>query len=155
MAKLCLKTQKFAKVGYVFFYEDSLVSIELEKGVVKKANKDIKKKLKEDKVPLLQRASEKEQAWEDFGESLSALGKDEILSQYREAVSIEYRDIEKFKLTPYRKNVRTGGNDMETRDYLGEVSVKGRGGKIWYNHKYQKGDFKYEQAIALKESLDL
>ena len=155
MANLCLKTQKFAKVGYVFFYDDSLVSIELEKSVVKKANKDIKKKLKEDKVPLLQRAAEKEQAWEDFGESLSALSKDEILSQYREAISIDYRDIEKFKFTPYRKNVRTGGNDMETRDYLGEVSVKGKGDKIWYNHKYQKGDLKYDQAISIKESLDL
>ena len=155
MKVLCLKTQKFTRIGFVFFFDNELLSIELDKKIVKNSNKEIKKKMKEDKVPLLQRGVKKEQAWEEYGESLAVLPKEDIIFQHSEHTVIEYNKIVKFKLTPFRRNVRSGTDNTDVQDYLGEISVKDGVQKIWYNHRYQKDDVKYQAAKKVKVQLSL
>ncbi len=146
---------KMTKRGYVLFFEDSLISLMLEKSFIKSSKKELKKKLKAEKVSVFKRNEAVDMFWEEFGNQYLAKTKEIILSENNDAVEFEYKDIEKFKLTPFRRNVKMGGSDTTPQDYLGEISVKTSDKKIWFNHKYVKEDAKYVEIKALKEKLGI
>ncbi len=152
-AKLSLTVVKMTKRGYILFFEDSILSFILEKDFVKKSKKELKKKFKAEKVSVLKRSQAIDMFWDEYGNQYLEKTKTEVLSEITDIQEFEYKSIEKFKLTPFRRNVKVGGSDSTPQDYLGEISIKSASDKLWFNHKYMADDTKYAEAKAIKEKI--
>lgn len=150
--QLFLKLQKMAKVGYLVFFEKSIIIINIEKDFVKKLNKDLKKKFKADKVSIFKRTKMQQQYWEDFGEKYLSITVEDVVMENKNSSEIKYDDITKFKWIPFRESVYSSAND-QTQDYLGEISIKTNTDKIWFNHRYKKDDKKFDKVQTIKDKL--
>ena len=148
--QLFLKVQKMAKVGYLVFFEKSIIIITIEKDFVKNSNKDLKKKFKADKVSIFKRAEMQLKYWEDFGEKYLNKTIEKIIVENKNALEIKYDKINKFKLTPFKESVYSSANE-QTQDYLGEISIKTNTDKIWFNHRYKKDDDKFMTTQEIKK----
>ncbi len=153
MMNVYLKLQKMSKISYAYFKDESVVFVNVDKTFIKSTNKELKKKLKAEKVSIFKRAEASNMFWEEYGSNFAQMSSEEIAKEHSDIIEINYTDIIKFKLTPFRRNVRIGGGDTEPQDYLGELSIKTENAKTWHNHRYKKDDAKFLAVQEIKNNL--
>lgn len=140
IGELLLNVTELNKTGYMVFFEESVIAITLEKSFIKETNKAQKKKYKEEGVGFFKRMGKETEYWKNFGERFLYMSIEEITSEFKKVVEINYEDVKKCTLTPY-------GEDEDHPD--GDIIIKSKGAKISFWHSYRKDDPKYQQVLEI------
>jgi hypothetical protein len=130
---------------FIVFFEKKLLAITLEKTFIKETNKELKKMLKTEGEGFFGRIGKVDEYWEAFGEQFLYMIPEEIVEAFKKTVDIEYIDVKKYFIRPFKKDGTITEGSPE--DKLGDIEVnsKERGKKISFQHCYAVDEVKYEK----------
>ena len=136
---------------FIVFYEKKLLAITLDKAFIKTTKKELKNKFKSEGSTFFDRIGKVDDYWEDFGERFLYMIPQEIIEEFQKTVEIEYVDIKKYFIRPFKKDGTI--TEGSTEDKLGDIEVKSteRGKKISFEHRYAADEVTYEKMISYFE----
>lgn len=129
----------FTKTYIAIFDHESVIFAWIDKKIRKEYAKAIKKQMKADKIPLMQRNAYVIARWNDFADQYLKKSKEEIICEDSHNFDILYRDIDTIKLSPYKTH---SNKTHEDGPILGQIWFITGSEKHHFNHKYMVNDDK-------------
>lgn len=134
-ALFTLHLTNFTKLYYAVFYDNSVIIAYIDKSIKKQLAKTLKRTIKENKIPLMQRGKYSQEYWENIGSKYLYMSKEESVCECNNNFEMRYCDIEKIKVSPYKTESTKAHEDPPI---IGQITFYGYSEKHHFNHKYKK-----------------